>query len=154
MLHSVLLIDRNRPQSTRVNKRFLSRTVASATLNSRPTRGGASHKSVNCQSCDDDDNDDRQHHKQQQQQHQLRRLHTSAGSQHGQRRMCTDSIGQQRKRSQTESDSRQSDTDRHSSSHVYDVHDYIRLNEEYKLDKKRRTTDSHSVDNRMNVKRH
>lgn len=147
-----VLVDRNRPRSTRINKRFLSRTVASAAL-SRPTRGGrrATGSSVNCQSRDDDDDDEKQHDKQQQHRRQ------TAPASERRHRLCTDSVDRRRKHS-AESDGRPPDTDRHSS-HVYDAYDYVRLNREYKLDpRKRQTADSRSVGNkvnsRTNIKQH
>jgi len=126
-----MLIYRSRPRSTRINKRFLSRTVASAAV-SRPSHG---HEIV--ASTDDETQHHKQHATQNHRRHQQQQQQQSGVSR---RQQCdTSSLGNaDKQKHSTDSDSdkyrdrQQTDT--------YDVHDYVMLNKEYKRVKKRQRT--------------
>ena len=128
------VFDRNRPRSTRINKRFLSRTVASAAL-SRPSRSHAALQSTSRVGVDKT-----RHHRHH---HRMQRQQKTDLSQHEQGGRASQGQADKRKHSADASDSctdsRQTD--------VYDVYDYMTLNEEHKpkLEKKRQTTDRRSV---------
>ena len=128
--NEVHLCGRNRPRSTRVNKRFLSRTVASA-ARSRPSHDRAVVPSTSCTSHAGEETQPYSRHTTMQQQQQ--RTHGSHHPQHS-----TASVGK--------SDKRKRSVDSHQSSNcssadsrltnTYDVYEYMTLNKQYKLEKK------------------
>jgi len=134
------LCDRSRPRSTRVNRRFLARTVASATR-SRPSRGRAtSSATATCgeiqetQRCSETiaELEHRQHH--------------VGASDYCQRRTATDRKANKRKHAAGDDQSKCGCSTRDwEQTDVYDVYDYIRLNEQHELEKKPKTITGHSI---------
>jgi len=124
------LCDRNRPRTTRVNRRFLSRTVASA-ARSRSSHDRAVVPSASCTSHVEEETARHSRHTTMQQQQQK-----TDGSRHPQHSTASVRKADKRKRSvdsnhsscQSSADCRQTNT--------YDVHEYMMLNKEYKLKKK------------------
>jgi len=119
--------------STRVNKRFLSRTVASS-IHSRSSRDHTAVVSTSRASAVDI-NKTKPHN-----------THTVAREQHqlqtdlpGHRQHSTTSAGKSSKRKHT-SDKRH-DSDRDQQTNVYDVYEYMNLNERYSHDKKSKSGD-------------
>jgi len=136
MWYGGVLSNRSRPRSTRINKRFLSRTVASAALSRPSRRRQAAASSTSCSPRDADD--ETQRHNQQQQQQ-------SIVSDHRQR--STARVGKTDKRKHW-TDCTESKTDGFSDRRqidVYDVDDYVTLNRNYTLDKSRKMTHRSSV---------
>jgi len=121
------LCGRKRPRSTYVNKRFLSRTVSSAARSS-VSRGRATVPAAGSTSRDEDAETWLQ------QNSGVPRRRTAI-SRHPQRGTAAVKTADKRKRS---ADSRRSTSDCASDrehSDVYDVHDYMRLNKQYRLQK-------------------
>lgn len=122
-----VLCDRNRPRSTRVNKRFLSSTVASA-IRSRPSHNHTAVSSTSHASHHANNEEKQYCNEHSTFQHRQQDSGSSSA------RISVD----KRKRSiggkQTDGDS----SSGHRQTEVYDVHEYVTLNKQYKLQKKRK----------------
>ena len=115
-----VVADRTRPRSTRINKRFLSRTVASA-AHSRPNL----HHSTTAATSSGDEETQRAHSKQtalQQQQQQPSDVSADA-------QRCTGQAVKRRKHSADDSSNSCSDCGQ---ANFYDVHEYMTLNRQYR----------------------
>jgi len=128
------MCDRKRPRSTYVNKRFLSRTVASV-AHSRLSHGRARLPAVGSTSRDEVDESrcPYSEHTSTMQQHR------TAVSHHPQRGTSALKTADKRKRSADSSQSNSDSSGDQEQSNVYDVHDYMRLNKQYKLQEKSET---------------
>jgi len=132
-LHDVLIY-RSRPRATRINKRFLSRTVASAAV-SRPSRG---HEIVS--SAGGETQHRNQHATGHRHQHQQQQ---KSGVSH--RRQCDTASPRNADKRKHSADSDAGKSSDRQQTDTYDVHDYMVLNKEYKRAKKRQRTSSWSV---------
>jgi len=135
---TVTLCDRKRPRSTYVNKRFLSRTVASAARSSLPC-GHAAEPTAGSASRDEGRETWRSHN-----------AHSSTQrrpgiSHHPPRGTSAQKTADKRKHSTDTSRSNIDCSADQEQSNVYDVRDYMRLNRHYKMQKKSETVSGATI---------